>query len=83
MTDNEMIESPEAVEAAINAFRCLTSQEILDGLRKRIKQDLEDTQKHDIQRKFTCPECKFTSENPNDSKFSYCGHCHKFWCSSL
>jgi hypothetical protein len=26
----------------------------------------------------TCPECGWTSYNPNDVREGYCGHCHDF-----
>ena len=27
---------------------------------------------------YTCPNCHWTSHNPNDAHYRYCGHCHMF-----
>lgn len=26
----------------------------------------------------TCPQCHWTSYNPNDVRCEYCGHCHQY-----
>jgi hypothetical protein len=32
---------------------------------------------------FTCPRCGRTSQNPNDEREGYCGHCHQWTGNDL